>query len=93
MDPLLSKDFSISVKAICQVCNVHMYGLPGLPKYQDSIGRSTICWNNILKGCSWSECPLKHIGGHEPCDKITNGFTDAVCNELGKGVTYLLNNH
>jgi hypothetical protein len=93
MDPLLAKDFCISVKAICQACNVPMYDLPGLPKYQDSTGRSTICWNNMLKGYSWSECPLKCVGGHVPCDKITDSFDDAVCNKLGKGVTYLLHNH
>jgi hypothetical protein len=70
-----------------------MYKLPILPKYRDSTGQSTICWNNMLKGCSWSECPLKCIGGHVPCDEITNSFAVAVCKKLGKGVTYLINNH
>jgi hypothetical protein len=79
MDPLLATDFRILVKAICQACNVPMYDLPGLPKYQDSTGRLTICWNNMLKGCGWSECPLKRIGGHVFRDKITNGFANAVC--------------
>jgi hypothetical protein len=51
MDPLLAKDFCISVKTVCQAGNTPMYELPTLPKYRDSTGRSTICWNNMLKGC------------------------------------------
>jgi hypothetical protein len=51
IDPLLAKDDQISVKAICRACGVPMYNLPGLAKYHDSTGRSTICWNNVLKGC------------------------------------------
>jgi hypothetical protein len=93
MDPLLAKDFCILVKTLCQACNTPMYKLPGLPKYRDSTGQSTICWNNLLKGCGWSECPLKCIGGHVPHEDITNSFADAVCDKLGKGVTYLINNH
>ncbi len=51
MDPLLAKDFRISVKTVCQAGNTPMYELPTLPKYRDSTGQSTICWNNMLKGC------------------------------------------
>ncbi len=93
MDPLLAKDFRISVKTVCQAGNTPMYELPTLPKYRDSTGQSTICWNNMLKGGGWSECPLKRIGGHVPCNEITDSFADAVCDKLGKGVTYLINNH
>jgi hypothetical protein len=52
-----------------------------------------ICWNNVLKGCSWNECPLQKIGGHVPRKEITDGFANAVCNKLGKGVIYIMNNH
>ncbi len=93
MDPLLAKDFCILVKTLCQACNTPMYEFSGLPKYRDSTGQSTICWNNLLKGCGLSECPLKHIGGHVPRKDITNVFANAVCNKLSKGVTYLINNH
>jgi hypothetical protein len=54
MDPLLAKDFCISVKTVCQAGNTPMYKLPTLQKYRDSTGRSTFCWNNMLKGCGWS---------------------------------------
>jgi hypothetical protein len=70
-----------------------MYDLPGLAKFRDSTGHSTNCWNNILKGCGWSKCPLKHVGGHVPREELTDGFAEAVCNKLGKGVTYLIHNH
>ncbi len=70
-----------------------MYNLPGLAKYRHSTSRSTICWNNVLKGCGWSECPLKRVGGHVPHEELTDGFAKAVCNKLGKGVTYLIHNH
>ncbi len=93
IDPLLPKDNQISVKAICWACGVPMYNLQGLAKYRDSTGRSTICWNNVLKGYSWSKCPLKHIGGHVPREELTDGFAEAVCDKLGKGVTYLIHNH
>ncbi len=72
---------------------MQIYDMPGLQKYQDSTGRSTICWNNVLKGCGWTECPLKRVGGHVPWEEITDGFADAVCDKLGKGVMYLMNNH
>jgi hypothetical protein len=45
------------------------------------------------KGCGWSQCPLKCIGGHVPRKELTDGFAEAVCNKLGKGVTYLIHNH
>jgi hypothetical protein len=93
IDPLLAKDNQISVKAICRACGIPMYNLPGLAKYRDSTGHSTICWNNVLMGCGWSECPLKRIGSHVPCKELTNGFAEAVCDKLGKGVTYLIHNH
>jgi hypothetical protein len=93
IDPLLAKDNQISVKAICQACGVPMYDLTGLAEYPDSTGCSTICWNNVLKGRGWSECPLKRIGGHVPRKELTDGFAKAVCNKLGKGVTYLIHNH
>jgi hypothetical protein len=70
-----------------------MYNLPGLAKYRDSTGHSTICWNNVLKGCGWSECPLKCIGARVSCKELTDGFTKEVCNKLGMGVTYLIHNH
>jgi hypothetical protein len=47
----------------------------------------------MLKGCSWSECSLKRVGGHVPRNEITDNSADAVCNKLRKGVTYLINNH
>jgi hypothetical protein len=47
----------------------------------------------MLKGCGWSECSLKCIGGHVPHDEITDGFANSVYDKLGKGVTCLLNNH
>jgi hypothetical protein len=87
------KRFSHLGKNVCQAGNTPMYELPTLPKYRNSTGQSTICWNNILKGCGWSECPLKRVGGHVPRNEITDSFADAVCNKLGKGVTYLINNH
>ena len=93
LDPLLAKDNRISVKTICQASGVQIYDMPGLQKYRDTSGRSTICWNNVLKGCSWTECPLKRIGGHVPREEITDGFADAICDKLGKGVTYLMHNH
>jgi hypothetical protein len=93
LDPLLAKDNRISVKTICQASGVQIYDMPGLQKYRDSSGRSTICWNNVLKGCGWTECPLKRVGGHVSRDEITDGFADAICDKLGKGVTYLMNNH
>jgi hypothetical protein len=93
INPLLAKDIQISVKAICQASNFPMYNLPGLAKYCNSTGRSTICWNNLIKGCGWTKCPLKQIGGHIPQEDLTDGFIDAVCNKLGKGVTYLIHNH
>jgi hypothetical protein len=77
INPLLAKDNQISVKTICPACGVPMYNLPGLAKYRDSTGRSTICWNNVLKGCGWSECPLKRIGSHVPCKELTDGFAKA----------------
>jgi hypothetical protein len=70
-----------------------MYNLLGLAKYRDSTSRPTIFWNNNLKGCGWSKFPLKRIGGHVPCKELTDGFAKAVCNKLGKGVTYLIHNH
>jgi hypothetical protein len=91
--PLLAKDNQISVKAICQACGIPIYNLPGLAKYCNSTGHSTICWNNILKGCSWSKCPIKRIGGHVPHKELTDDFAKAVCDKLGKGVTYLIHNH
>jgi len=93
LDPLLAKDNRIPVKAICQASGVQIYDMPGLQKYRDSTRRSTICWNNVLKGCGWTECPLKRIGGHVPREEITDGFADAVCDKLGKGVLYLMNNN
>ncbi len=93
IDPLLTKDNRISVKAICRACGVPMCNLPGLAKYRDSTGHSTICWNNVLKGCGWSECPLKRVGGHVPREELTDGIAEVVCNKLGKGVTYLIHNH
>jgi hypothetical protein len=84
MDPLLAKDFCILVKTLCQACSTPMYELPGLPKYRDSTGQSTICWNNLLKGCGLSECPLKRIGSHVPREDITDSFADAVCDKLDK---------
>jgi hypothetical protein len=38
MDPLLAKDFRISVKTVCRAGNMPMYELPTLPKYRDSTG-------------------------------------------------------
>ena len=93
LDPLLAKDNRISVKTICHASGVQIYDMPGLQKYRDSNGRSTICWNNVLKGCGWTECPLKRVGGHVPREEITDGFADAVCDKIGKGVTYLMTNH
>jgi hypothetical protein len=93
INPLLTKDNQISVKAICRACGIPMYDLPGLAKYCDSTGRSTICWNNILKGCGWSKCPLKRISSHVLYKELTDGFAKAVCNKLGKRVTYLIHNH
>ena len=93
IDPLLAKDNRISVKTICQASGVQIYDMPGLQKYRDSNGQSTICWNGVLKGCGWAECPLKRIGGHVPREEITDGFADAICDKIGKGVTYLMTNH
>jgi hypothetical protein len=52
-----------------------------------------ICWNNVLKGCGWTECPQQKIGGHAPREEITDGFANTVRDKLGKGVIYLMNNH
>jgi hypothetical protein len=93
IDPLLAKDNQVAVKAICQANGVPIYDLPVLQKYQDNTGCSTICWNNAFKGCGWTKCPLQKIGGHVPREEITDGFADAVCDKLGKGVIYLMNNH
>jgi hypothetical protein len=93
IDPLLAKDNRIPVKAICQASGVQLYDMPGLQKYRNSTGRSTICWNNVLKGCGWTECPLRKFGGHVPWEEITDGFANAICDKLGKGVLYLMTNH
>jgi hypothetical protein len=93
INPLLAKDNRIPVKAICQASGVQLYDMPGLQKYRNSTGRSTICWNNVLKGCGWTKCPLRRVGGHVPREEITDGFTNAICDKLGKGVLYLMTNH
>jgi hypothetical protein len=93
IDPLLAKDNRIPVKAICQASRVQLYDMPGLQKYRDSTGRSTICWNSVLKGCGWTKCPLRKVGGHVPREEITDGFANAICNKLGKGVLYLMTTH
>ncbi len=93
IDPLLAKDNRIPVKAICQASGVQLYDMPGLQKYRDSTGRSTICWNNVLKGCGWTKCPLRKVGGHVPREEIMDGFANSICDKLGKGVLYLMTNH
>ncbi len=70
--------------------NVSINDLPRLPKYQDSSGQSTICWTIVLRGCTYKDCPLKPQGGHIACDDIMDGFADAVCDKLGKGVMYVM---
>jgi hypothetical protein len=91
--PLLAKDNRIPVKAIYQASKVQLYDMPDLQKYCNSTGLSTICWNNVLKGCGWTKCPLRKVGGHVPREEITDGFADAICDKLGKGVLYLMTNH
>ncbi len=70
--------------------NVSINDLPRLPKYQDSSGGSTICWTNVLRGCRYKDCPFKPQGGHVARNDITDGFADAVCDKLGKGVMYII---
>jgi hypothetical protein len=60
--PLLAKDNRIPVKAICQASRLQLYDMPGLQKYRDSTSRSTICSNNLLKGCGWTKCLLRKVG-------------------------------
>ncbi len=77
IDPLLAKDNQISVKQFARHAASQCKSW-----YRDSIGRSTICWNNVLKGCGWSKCPLKHIGSRVPREELMDGFAEAVCDKL-----------
>ncbi len=70
--------------------NVSINDLPRLPKYQESSRWLTICWTNVLRGCTYKDCPFKPQGGHVARDDITDGFADAVCDKLGKGVMYVM---
>ncbi len=49
-----------------------------------------ICWTNVLRGCTYKDCPFKPQGGHVARNDITDGFADAVCDKLGKGVMYVM---
>ncbi len=44
----------------------------------------------VLRGSSYKDCPFKPQGGHVARDDITDGFADAVCDKLGKGVMYVM---
>ncbi len=70
--------------------NVLINDLPTLPKYQDSSRRSTICWTNVLRGCTYMDCPFNPQGGHVTWDDNMDGFVVAVCDKLGKGVMYVM---
>ncbi len=85
IDPVLARVRNcFAIWDILRGGNVSINDLPRLPKYQDSSGWSTICWTNILHGCTYKDCPFKPQGGHVACDNITDGFADAVCGKLGK---------
>jgi hypothetical protein len=49
-----------------------------------------ICWTNVLCGCTYKDCPFKPQGGNITHDDIMDGFADAVCDKLGKGVMYVM---
>ena len=90
-DPVLAKVGNcFTIWGILRGGNVSINNLPRLPKYQDSSGWSTICWTNVLRGCTYKDCPFKPQGGHDARDDITDGFTDAVCDKLGKEVMYVM---
>ncbi len=66
IDPLLANDNQISVKAICKASNVPMYDLPGLAKYCDSTGHSTICWITSLRDADGLNAPSLRSNRNEP---------------------------
>jgi hypothetical protein len=79
-----------AIRDVLRGGNVLINDLPRLPKYQDSSRWSTICWTNVLRGCTYKDCPFKPQGGHVARNDITDGFADAVCDKLGKGVIYVM---
>ncbi len=91
IDPVLAKVGNcFAIWDILRGGNVSINDLPRLPKYQDSSRWSTVCWTNVLRGCTCKDCPFKLQGGHVACEYITDGFADAVCDKLGKGVMYIM---
>jgi hypothetical protein len=38
----------------------------------------------------YKDCLFKPQGGYVACNDITDGFADAVCDKLGKGVMYVM---
>ncbi len=91
IDPVLARVGNrFAIWDILRGGNVLSNDLPRLPKYQDSSGWSTICWTNVLRGCTYKDCLVKPQGGHVAHDDITDGFADAVCDKLGKGVMYVM---
>jgi hypothetical protein len=91
IDPVLARGGNrFAIRDILRGGNVSINDLPRLPKYQESSGWSTICRTNVLRGCTYKDCPFKPQGGHVARDDITDGFADAVCDKLGKGVMYVI---
>ena len=91
VDPVIAKfGAKFAVKKILEANNVTYDQLPTIQKCIGRSGRSFLCWNHVLKGCTYHSCSFRNMGGHPDLKDFPGSFAASVCSLLQPGVDHLM---
>ena len=80
----------ICCQEILEANNVSYDQLPMIQKCTGHSGRLFLCWNHVLKGCTYHACSFRNMGGHPDLKDYPSSFAASVCLVLQPGVDHLM---
>ncbi len=90
-DPVLEKyGPRYAIKKILDANNTLFDQLPTISKFVSRNGRSFLCWNQVLKGCTYHACMFRNMGGHADVKDYPPTFATSVCRMLQPGIDHLM---